>query len=122
MLAGETTGEVLLLELRRRVHVPGIDRSALGDGPRDERRAALRAERFVAAGGERHWISWWRGGLVVRVAPILALAVYDHAAGERHPPTKLHAVQRAQQGCGPEVVVVHVLGDVVEVDAQSDHC
>src|SRR5207237_8146565 len=65
MLAGETTGEMFLLELRRRVHVPGIDRRAFGDRPRDERRTALRAERFVAAGGERRRISWGRGGLLV---------------------------------------------------------
>src|SRR5438552_4880942 len=122
MLAGESPGEVLVLELRRRVHVPGIDRRAFGHGPRDERRTALLAERFVTAGGERHRISWWRGGLLVRVAPISAFAVYDHAAGERHPPTKLNAVERAQEGCRPEVVVVYVVGDVVEVDAQSDHC
>ena len=80
----------------------------------------MRAERFVAAGGERHRISWWRGGLLVRVAPISAFAVYDHAAGERHPPTKLHAVQRAQEGGCPEVVVVDVVGNVVEVDATID--
>ena len=52
-------------------------------------------------------------------AAVSAFAVDHHAAGEHDPPAELCSMQGSEQHGGAEVVVVHVVDDVVEIDARG---
>ncbi len=120
-LARERGTQVLLVQLRRRVDVAGIQRGVLSHRARGERRSAVRAGRLEAAGlqvVERAGTGPHVAVLGARVAP---LAVDDHAACEHEAPADAGGGELAQQDRGAQVVVADVVDDVAEVDAEPDH-
>jgi hypothetical protein len=58
----------------------------------------------------------------VTCAAVRTFAVYDHAAGEHKPTTKLRGRELLQQGRGPEGVDACVRGDIADVFPETDHC
>jgi hypothetical protein len=113
--------QVLLRQLRRRVDAARVERRVLGHRLRRERAPAARAGRLEAAGVEVGGPARRRSDDAVLGARVAALAVDDHARGEHEPARESAPGERPQQLGGRQVVVRHVGGQVVQVDAEAHH-
>ena len=120
MRVAEDVAEMLLVELGRGVDRPGEvgASSAIASGTTGLRTAGTWFEAKPREFG---------GGAgpgpdgAVPPAAVAPVAVDDHAAREHEATAEVPVVQRAQQGCRPEVVRIDVVTDVGEVDAEPDH-
>ena len=117
--AGKAPGQVLLVNLRRGVHVARVEDRLLSDQGRGQSVAAGRAGRLEHAHFEVRFASRSRCDPAMVVARVGALAVDDHARRLDETTGKTQAVQRFQQRRRPRRVVVHVVHDIVEVHAET---
>ena len=119
-LTPEYPAEVLLLHFRGGVDVARVTWRALTDGRRLEVLAAVGARGFERAGLEAFSPSrYWLDGSATP-APVRPLSVDDHAAGQHKAATEMASSEFPQQSGRRQVVVLHVLGDVVEMQAEAD--
>nr|BFF14847.1 hypothetical protein GCM10025699_61500 [Microbacterium flavescens] len=109
---------MLLGQLRDRVDVAGVERGVLGDQLRLEQIARLVA-RVEDAGVEVRDAAR-RGALGAAVAgAVAALAVDDHRRRDDQP-VDARSIHRGEHDGGAELVRRHVVGGVLEVDAEAD--
>jgi hypothetical protein len=94
---------------------------ASSDSARDERVAADWARRLEAPGGEVGRAAWRRAHDPVLGARVATLAVDDHARRQHQPAAEVLLGECTQQHGGAEVVVRDIVGDVADVEAESDH-
>jgi hypothetical protein len=108
------------LHLRGGVDVARVAWRAFSDGGRLEILTAERTRRFERAGLEAFGLSrYWLDGSATP-APVRPLSVDDHAAGQHKAATEMPSAEFSQESGRRQVVVLHVLGDVVEVPAEAD--
>ncbi len=121
-LSAPQGAQVLLVELGGGVDVAGIERRVLVDGGPAGRAATPGhgAGRVEAAGGQVVGGAGAGAHVAVLVAPVAALAVDHHAAGQHQPAPERPSPQRLEEGGGAGVVGLHIGADVAEVDAQPD--
>ena len=80
-------------------------------GQSGSKRPAARSPGARGRGGERRRVG----------ATVGPLAVDDHAAGEHQPAGEPRWRRASEEHGGGEIVVADVVGDVWEIDAESDH-
>ena len=110
------------MELGGGVDVAGVDRrvSSIGGPPGGTAAAGDGTGRLEASRVEVGRGAGAGADVAVLVAPVPALAVDDHAAGQHQPAPERPPPQGLEQGGGAGVVVGDVGADVAEVDAQPD--
>ncbi|GAB3898907.1 hypothetical protein GCM10027612_57920 [Microbispora bryophytorum subsp. camponoti] len=110
---------MLLGELARGVRVAWIGRDVLVHGPRRQRPPAARAHRLEPPRGQVLLVPGAGAHAAVLRAVVDALAVDHHGRRQDQPgdPAPRH---RGEQHRGPERVDRHVVGEVLDVDAEAD--
>ena len=120
MLAFEGRTEILLSELRRRIHVARIEPVFLAHRLRTQRPTARRARRLEPAGIEIVGSARTRAHDPVLGAAVSPFAVDDHARRKADLSGEAMVMERAEEDCGAEIVARHVVGHVAEIDTESD--
>jgi hypothetical protein len=110
------------LHLRGGVDVARVTWRALTDRRRLEVLSAEGARGFERAGLEAFDPSRYRLDGSATPAPVRPLSVDDHAAGQHKAAVEMASSEFSQQSGRPQVVVLYVLGDVVEVEPEPDLC
>ena len=112
---------MLLVNLRRRIHVARLKARVLTDRLGVERSSAFRTGGLEATLLQILNTAGMRMHDAVGRAAVAPLAVDDHARGEHQPARRLQLCHLAKQHCGAGVVVADVVDNVEELAAEADH-
>jgi hypothetical protein len=112
--------EVFLVDLRRGIDVPRIERGIFAHDHGLELVTATGAPRFEPARVEVAAPSGTGTDRPVVSTPVCAFAVDDHAAGQYEPSGEIDLVHGPQTGGSANVVGMDVAADVREVDSETD--